>query len=155
MYPKLNLPDSDVRVKDGQIWDRLRKKWYKSTPEEWVRQNFINYLIESKKYPEGRLVSEHLVKYNGMNKRCDIALFNQELKVDAIVECKAPKVELTQDTFYQIARYNKVLNASLLILTNGLHHYCAFVDLKKKELRFLTEIPDFQTLESMLRDNLS
>ncbi len=90
-----------------------------------------------------------------MNKRCDIALFNSELKVDVIVECKAPKVALTQDTFYQIARYNKVLMASLLILTNGLQHYCAFVDLKNKELKFLPEIPDFEELEKLLAANAS
>ena len=155
MYPELNLPENNVRLKDNKIWDRLRKKWYKSTPEEWVRQNFINYLIDVKSYPEGRLVSEHLVKYDGMNKRCDIALFNSDLKVDVIVECKAPKVDLTQDTFYQIARYNKVLLASLLILTNGLHHYCAFVDLKNKELKFLPEIPSFKELQKLLASNAS
>ncbi|MFT4599854.1 MAG: hypothetical protein ACI857_000021 [Arenicella sp.] len=155
MYQELNLPKSEVRLKEDKIWDRLRKKWYKSTPEEWVRQNFINYLIESKLFPEGRLVSEHLVKYNGMNKRCDIALFGKDLKVKVIVECKAPKVKLTQDTFYQIARYNKVLMASLLILTNGIQHYCAFIDLKNKEIKFLPEIPDFEELEKLLSQNAS
>ena len=150
MYPKLNLPESEVRLKEDKIWDRLRKKWYKLTPEEWVRQHFINYLVDSKKFPEGRLVSEHLVKYNGMNKRCDIALFSDEMKVDVVVECKAPHIELTENTFYQVARYNKVLGASLLILTNGIAHYCAFVDLKNKELKFLAEIPEFNKLQELI-----
>jgi hypothetical protein len=150
MYPKLNLPASEVRLKEDKIWDRLRKKWYKITPEEWVRQHFINYLVDTQKYPEGRLVSEYLVKYNGMNKRCDIALFSDELKVEVIIECKAPHIELTADTFYQVARYNKVLSASLLILTNGIAHYCAFVDLKNKELKYLAEIPDYKKLQALL-----
>ncbi|MEO9531295.1 MAG: type I restriction enzyme HsdR N-terminal domain-containing protein [Crocinitomicaceae bacterium] len=150
MYPKLNLPESEVRLKEDKIWDRLRKKWYKLTPEEWVRQHFINYLVDSKNFPEGRLVSEHLVKYNGMNKRCDIALFSDEMQVDVVVECKAPHIELTENTFYQVARYNKVLEASLLILTNGIAHYCAFVDLKNKELKFLAEIPEFKKLQELI-----
>ena len=150
MYPQLNLPPSEVRLKEDQIWDRLRKKWYKITPEEWVRQHFINYLTDTKKYPEGRMVSEHLVKYNGMNKRCDIALFDENLSVTVVVECKAPHIEMNENTFYQVARYNKVLGASLLILTNGIAHYCAFVDLKKKELKFLQEIPNFEELEELL-----
>lgn len=147
MQPKLNLPKAEIKVKDDQIWCRLRKKYYKNTPEEWVRQHFIHYLIDHKNFAEGRLVCEHLVVYNGMNKRCDIAVFDEHLKVQLIVECKAPKVALTEDTFYQIARYNKVLNASYLILTNGLEHYCAYIDSEANEMKYLKEIPDYTDLK--------
>ena len=147
MLPKLNLPDANIKLKEDRIWCRLRKKYYKNTPEEWVRQNFIHYLIDHKQYPEGRLVSEHLVVYNGMNKRCDIALFDEQFDVQLIVECKAPKIKITEDTFYQVARYNKVLKATFLILTNGLEHYCAFIDLQGNEMKYLKEIPTYEQLK--------
>ena len=150
MYPALNLPAADLKMKDDTIWDELRKKYYKCTPEEWVRQNFIQYLIHHKNYPKGRLVSEYTVDYNGMKKRCDIALFNDRLGVDVIVECKAPDIKLNEDTFYQIAKYTSVLQAPILILTNGVNHYCAFVDLAKTELRFLKEIPNQEELIQLL-----
>ena len=137
-------------IQDDKIWDPLRKKYYKLTPEEWVRQNFIQYLILDKQYPTGRMVSEHTVDYNGMKKRCDIAIYNDELDVDMIVECKAPDVALTEDTFYQIAKYTNVLQATLLILTNGLQHYCAFMDRANKEMKFLKKIPSHEELREMI-----
>lgn len=150
MFPKLNLPEYEIKIKDDQIWDPLRKKHLKITPEEWVRQNFIQYLIQDKEYSAGRMVSEHTVVYNGMQKRCDIAIFNQEMSVDIIVECKAPDVNLTEDTFYQIAKYAHVLQAPILILTNGINHYCAFVDVSNNELRFLKKIPSQKELADMI-----
>ena len=150
MYSALNLPELDVKLKGDQIWDPLRKKYLKCTPEEWVRQHFLQYLVQYKNYPIGRMVSEHTVNYSGMNKRCDLALFNKELSVDVIVECKAPDIKLTEDTFYQIAKYTSTLQAPFLILTNGLEHYCAFVDVHNKEMRFLKEIPDYNMMQQML-----
>ncbi|MEX1002744.1 MAG: type I restriction enzyme HsdR N-terminal domain-containing protein [Crocinitomicaceae bacterium] len=149
MYAALNLPEITVKMRGTEIWDPLRKKYYRCTPEEWVRQHFLLYLVQHKNYPMGRMVSEHTVNYNGMKKRCDLALFNEHLSVDLIVECKAPEVKITQDTFYQIAKYTSVLQAPFLVLTNGLEHYCAFVDVKNKALRFLKEIPDFKELNEM------
>lgn len=153
MYPALNLPVTELKLKGDTIWDELRKKYYKCTPEEWVRQNFIHYLIQHKNYPKGRMVSEYMVEYNGMKKRCDIALFNKQLGVDVIVECKAPDINLNEDTFYQIAKYTSVLQAPILILTNGLKHFCAFVDVPKAELRFLKEIPNQEELIKLLETN--
>ena len=150
VYPKLNLPEYEIRIEDDKIWDPLRKKYLKLTPEEWVRQHFIQYLIQDKQYPAGRIVSEHTVDYSGQKKRCDIAIYSEALDVDMIVECKAPKVELTEDTFYQVAKYTKVLQASLLILTNGIQHYCAFMDKQKKEIKFLKKIPSHDELREML-----
>lgn len=148
MHPALNLPTADIRFKDEQIWDRLRKKYLKDTPEEWVRQNFIAYLIDHLGYSEGLMASEYKVEYNEMHKRCDIVALDKHSKTLLIVECKAPKVPLTEDTFYQIARYNHILNAPLLILTNGMQHYCALI--REKKLQYLEAIPNRKELENLL-----
>ena len=147
MHPKLNLPSFNIRTQDQQIWDRLRKKYVPNDPEEWVRQNFIYYLIEHLGYPEGLMASEYTVNYNKMKKRCDIVVMNRELQAVVIVECKAPHIRLTEDTFYQIARYNHVLKAPLLILTNGLQHFCALVK-TDGTISYLQEIPNKKALES-------
>jgi type I site-specific restriction endonuclease len=150
MQTQLNLPSYNLKTNETHIWDKLRKKFVLNTPEEWVRQNFIEYLISDKKYPQGRMVSEYLVKYNGMNKRCDIALFDETLKAQVIIECKAPKINLSESTFYQIAKYASVLKAPLLILTNGLEHYCAKIDNQTGEIKYLRQIPSFQELQQLL-----
>lgn len=144
MYPALNLPKADLRLKDNLIWDILRKKYVNHTPEEWVRQHFIHYLTSGLNYPIGLMASEKLVKYNKMSKRCDIVAFSNTLDTLMIVECKAPKIKLTEDTFYQIAKYNFTLRAPLLILTNGLQHIVAHIDIKKNEIKYLDKIPTFK-----------
>lgn len=144
MFPELNLPKANLKLKDNLIWDVLRKKHVQNTPEEWVRQHFIHYLINDLSYPIGLMASERLVKYNNMSKRCDIVAFSNELKTLMIVECKAPKIKLTEDVFYQIAKYNFTLKAPLLILTNGLQHIAAKIDLEKNQIEYLKKIPDFQ-----------
>jgi hypothetical protein len=137
----LNLPPANLKIKDTQIWDRLRKKYVPLTPEEWVRQHLIAYLVDHLGYPEGRMASEYVVNYNGMKKRCDIVCFDAQLSPFLVVECKAPAVVVTEDTFYQAARYFASLKTSMLVLTNGLQHYCACMDAQLKELRYLPEIP--------------
>lgn len=150
MIPQLNLPAADLKLKDDQIWDQLRKKYLKLTPEEWVRQHFISYLISEKKYPAGRMVSEFKVVYNGMNKRCDIAIFDQYNQTEVIVECKAPHIKITEDTFYQIAKYAHVLKAPLLILTNGIEHYSALIDSKDGSVTYLETIPTQEELRLII-----
>jgi hypothetical protein len=147
MHPVLNLPQAHLKIKENQIWDILRRDYVRLTPEEWVRQNFIHYLINHLHYPTGRMVSEYQVKYNGMNKRCDIAVFDTLAKTEMIVECKAPHISINEDTFYQIAKYTHSLGAKYLILTNGLEHYCAFIDTSNNQLTYLTEIPDYKALK--------
>jgi len=139
-YPMLNLPKADLKLLDNQIWDVLRQKYVLHTPEEWVRQHFIHYLM-ALGYSKNLMASEKLVKYNNMSKRCDIVAFNNKNETLLIVECKAPHIKLTQDTFYQIAKYNSVLNAKYLILTNGIQHIIAFVDKQNNEISFLKDIP--------------
>lgn len=143
MNPQLNLPQASLKTKSDQVWDRLRKKFVLLTPEEWVRQHFIAYLIDHLGYPEGLMASEYTLAYNGMKKRCDIVGFDSSLQPFFIVECKAPSVEISQDTFYQIARYASSLKAQMLVLTNGLNHYCARIDIKEDKLIYLKEIPSF------------
>ena len=142
--PELNLPKANLKLKDDLIWCVLRRKYIKNTPEEWVRQHFIHYLINELNYPVGLMASEKMVKYNGMSKRCDIVSFSNELKTIMIVECKAPKIKLTEDVFYQIAKYNFTLKAPLLILTNGLQHIVAHVDVENNEVKYLEELPVFK-----------
>lgn len=146
MKTQLNLPPFEIKLKGDLVWAILRKKWLKLTPEEWVRQHFINYLLNHKGFSSGRLVAEHEVKYNGMSKRCDIAYFNESFEVNVIVECKAPHIEITEDTFYQAARYSRTLGAKFLILTNGVNHYCAQINPSDGSVQYIPEIPEAKEL---------
>jgi len=151
-FPQLNLPKANIKLKGDSIWCILRKKYIKNTPEEWVRQHFIHYLISELNYPIGLMASEKIVKYNTMSKRCDIVSFNTELKTVMIVECKAPKVKLTEDVFYQVAKYNFTLKAPVLILTNGLQHIAAFVDVTNNEIKILDNLPTYDENIKLLRE---
>jgi hypothetical protein len=146
MHPALNLPPAKLKLKTNQVWDRLRKKYVLLTPEEWVRQHFISYLIDHLGYPEGRMASEYTVDYNGMKKRCDVVAFDERLRPVVIVECKAVSIEISENTFYQIARYASTLKAKLLILTNGLNHYCAKIDVTENKLIYLETIPNYSEI---------
>lgn len=124
----LNLPAFEYKVKKEQdkvyIYDGIRRKYLLLTPEEWVRQHFVHYLIRDLKYPRGLLTTESGLKYNRLQRRTDIVVFDRQAKPHMIVECKAPSVTINQQVFNQIAVYNKVLNAKLLVVSNGLLHYC-------------------------------
>ena len=145
----LNLPTYPFRIKKiGEkkytIFDELRKKEIILTPEEWVRQHFIRFLIHEKKYPKSLIAIEKEIKVNQLKKRFDILIFNKKGEHDVIVECKAPNVKITQAVFDQIARYNLKLNANYLVVTNGLEHYFCKMDFKNKQYIFLKELPDYQ-----------
>lgn len=144
---KLNLPDFNFKIKNSEnkmlIFDNLRKKYLVLTPEEWVRQHFVHYLISEKKYPISLIAIEKQLTLNTRKKRTDILVFNQIGTPELIVECKAPSVKITQDTFDQIARYNLKLNANYLIVTNGLTHFYCKMDFKNKTYIFLKDIPAY------------
>lgn len=144
---KLNLPDFNFKIKNSEnkmlIFDNLRKKYLVLTPEEWVRQHFVHYLISEKKYPISLIAIEKQLTLNTRKKRTDILVFNQLGTPELIVECKAPSVKITQDTFDQIARYNLKLNANYLIVTNGLSHFYCKMDFKNKTYIFLKDIPAY------------
>jgi type I site-specific restriction endonuclease len=143
--PILCLPIYELKLKTVEekthIFDVVRKKYLLLTPEEWVRQNFINYLNKEKNYPLGLMGVEQMVKYNSLKTRADIVLYNTEGKANIIVECKSPEVKITQDAFNQIAKYNSQLKVKYLIVTNGMKHYCCKMDYETNEITFLEEIP--------------
>ncbi|QTE22965.1 type I restriction enzyme HsdR N-terminal domain-containing protein [Polaribacter cellanae] len=144
---KLNLPNYKFRLKSNEnntlIFDNLRKKYMVLTPEEWVRQHFVQFLIDKKKYPISLIALEKQLIINNRKKRTDILVFNKEGYHDIIVECKAPSIKITQATFDQIARYNLKLKANYLIVTNGLEHFYCKMDFENETYIFLKEIPDY------------
>lgn len=142
MYPELNLPQATLRIENGKVWDILRKKNLKVTPEEWVRQHFIHFLIDHRQFPAGLMISEYKVDYAGKAVRADIVVFNNDHKTQVIIECKAPKIKLTENTFYQVAKYARVLNPKMVILTNGLMHICAYI-LENGDIQYLKGIPNY------------
>jgi hypothetical protein len=143
----LNLPIYKFRIKSNEnklfIFDILRKKYVSLTPEEWVRQHFVHYLIEEKNYPISLIGVEKKLTINGLTKRTDILVFNTYGEPHIIVECKAPTIKINQATFDQIARYNLKLQANYLIVTNGLDHFYCTMDFKNEHYQFLKDIPNF------------
>jgi len=144
---QLNLPTYKFRIKSTknkyEIFDIIRKKYVILTPEEWVRQHIIHYLIEEKKYPVSLIGVEKKLTINNLTKRTDILIFNNKGLPHIIVECKAPSVQITQGSFDQIARYNLKLKANLLIVSNGLQHYVSKMDFENEKYIFLENIPDY------------
>ncbi|HNS30782.1 MAG TPA: type I restriction enzyme HsdR N-terminal domain-containing protein, partial [Tenuifilaceae bacterium] len=132
MDTELNLPPFEalIKEKEGQsvIFDTIRRKYVALTPEEWVRQHFINFLIAYKGFPKGLMAVEQKVTINGMPQRVDIVAYNRKGKPILVVECKAPDVKLTQATIGQAARYNLQLQAGYLIITNGKKHFCCRIN---------------------------
>ncbi len=146
----LNLPQTDLKVitRDGHyyVFDILRRRYVKVTPEEWVRQHFIHFLIEHKGYPATQLGNEISLTLGTTSKRCDSVLYDQQAHARMIIEYKAPNITLTQKVFDQISRYNIVLHVDYLIVSNGLTHYCCRMDYARGTYTFLPEIPDFDEL---------
>lgn len=141
----LNLPKTNLKViKQGDrydIFDVLRKRYIRLTPEEWVRQHFVHFLIEHKGFPAARMANEITVTLNQTTKRCDTVCYDENAAPLVIIEYKAPHIPLNQQTLDQISRYNMVLRVPYLILSNGLQHVCIRVDYEKGEYRFLDDIP--------------
>ena len=142
---KLNFNEYSFRFKNSEnkvsIFDEIRKKFMLLTPEEWVRQHVVKFLIIEKNIPKSYINVEKVVKINGMKKRYDVVVFNKDGSIFLLVECKAPEITINQATFDQIARYNLILNASYLMVTNGLNHYFCSINFKEKKYHFLNEIP--------------
>lgn len=141
----LNLPQFPYKVRmDGQskeIFDGIRRKYVALTPEEWVRQHFINYLTQEMKYPGSLISIEKGLKVNTLQKRTDIVVHTREGKPWMIVECKAPEIEINEETLYQAGRYNLKLQVDYLVLTNGLDHFC--LKIGKEELVFENGLPEY------------
>ncbi len=146
----LNLPPYPFRIADqnGQLslFDEIRKRHIVITPEEWVRQHFVQYLIRQKHYPKTLIKLEGGHKLNGMAKRSDIVVFNPGGEKILLVECKAPSVPIDQKTFDQVARYNMVHKVKLLAVSNGLQHYYCRIDFEKRGYQFIEELPDYKDI---------
>jgi hypothetical protein len=145
----LNLPSVTLKIRTqaqkDYVFDLLRKQYVRLTPEEWVRQHFVHYLIVCKNYPEGLLANEVCITLGNVNRRCDTVLYDAFLQPRMIIENKAPAVPVTQKTFDQIVRYNSALKVPWLIVSNGLQHYCCHIPADGKAV-FLQEIPDYQSV---------
>ena len=145
---KLNFPTYTFRFKNSEnkrlIFDQIRKKFIVFQPEEWVRQNCIQFLIQEKKYPVSLINVEKELKLNNLKKRYDIVVFNSDGTIHLIVECKSHKININQSTFDQIARYNMALKASYLMVTNGINHYYCQMDFEEERYQFLKDIPEYK-----------
>ena len=149
----LNLPPFDKKViKKGEkpfIFDVIRRQYVALTPEEWVRQHFVHYLIGHKGFPQSLMANEVQLKLNGMSRRCDTVVYDRTLHPRVIIEYKAPSVNITQQVFDQICRYNMVLQVDYLIVSNGLAHYCCKVDNLNRTYTFLQEIPQYSQVTAL------
>lgn len=148
MYQELNFPKFEYRFKSTEnkvsIFDVIRKKFIILQPEEWVRQHCVHYLITNKNYPISLINIEKELTINGLKKRYDIVIFNPDGSIYLIVECKSFNIKIDQTTFDQIARYNLVLNATYLMVTNGLNHYYCEMDMNNEKYSFLQDIPQYK-----------
>ena len=144
---QLNFPpiDAQIRVQNGKqfIYDIIRKKYIALTPEEWVRQHLVHFLINERQCPKGLIAVERGLKHNGLQRRFDVVVYSRNLTPWLIVECKAPQVVITQQTFDQIARYNMSLQVPYLLVTNGLQHFCCEIDYLQRSFSYLQDVPSF------------
>ena len=149
MY-ELNLPKYCIKIKNDKghqsIFDVLRRKYVALTPEEWVRQHFVHFLIEHKGYPKALMANEIQLAIGNKKLRCDSVLYDRTLKPRMIIEYKAPTVSITQKVFDQITIYNMLLHVDYLVVSNGIKHYCCRMDYANQKYLFLEDIPDYQNL---------
>lgn len=147
---ELNLPKAEFRItKNGDktlIFDALRKKYVALTPEEWVRQNFVSFLVNHKGFLSGLMNNEVSLTQNGIKRRCDTLVSDKYGNPLVIVEYKAPDINITQKVFDQIVRYNYVFRAKYLIVSNGLNHYCCRINYDEGNYTFMKEIPFYDDL---------
>ena len=147
---QLNLPIYEAKIKKiggmVKIFDSQRRKFVALTPEEWVRQNFVHYLLEHKHYSPAFLANEVAVTLNGMSRRCDSVLYGHDMRPLMILEFKAPQVAITQKVFDQICRYNMVMHVKYLIVSNGITHYCIRMNDDYDGYTFMEDIPEYENL---------
>lgn len=153
MFKALSLPKASLKLTriDGKIfvWCIIRKKSLLLTPEEWVRQHIIHFLINDKQTPPGLIAAEMTIEVNQLNRRCDVVVFGNDGIPKLIIECKAPEINLSEKTFYQIAQYNFKLNVDYLMLTNGLEHIVCKIDRVSNELKYLDILPEWGYLNKV------
>ena len=147
---RLNLPTYEIKIAQRGnkqlIFDFLRRKYVALTPEEWVRQHFVHYLIEHKGYPAGLIGNEIELNVGEKRLRCDTILYNKVAQPQMIIEYKAPQIKLQQKTFDQISAYNLLLKVDYLIVSNGMQHICCRMDYENQKYCCLEDIPNYQEL---------
>lgn len=147
---EINLPPYETKFREQggkrQIFDVLRRKYVALTPEEWVRQHVVHYLLDYKGYPKGLLANEVELVIGEKKLRCDTLLYNRALQPQMIIEYKSPEIDLTQRVFDQITAYNFLLHVDYLIVSNGRQHYCCRMDYERQSYQFLKEIPRYEDL---------
>ena len=147
---RLNLPPYDVRLggtkEHPTIFDVLRRRYVALTPEEWVRQHFVHFLIAHKDYQQTLLANEVRLQVGEKRLRADTVVYDTALKPRMIIEYKAPHIALTQRVFDQITVYNMLLHVDFLIVTNGQEHYCCRMDYEHERYDFLEGIPEYGAL---------
>lgn len=140
-FPK-EQPKIRQRLGTNEIFDIIRKKWLVLTPEEWVRQNILQFLLLKKDYPASLIAIEKEIKLGELKKRCDIVVYNRNSKPWMIIECKEMNVSLSQKTIDQISRYHITLPAKFLIISNG--SYCFGFEKKEDQFIQINDFPDFE-----------
>jgi hypothetical protein len=148
--PNLNLPDYkfELKRKENKLYIKclVRNRLFVLTPEEWVRQNFIAYLISDKNVPQSLIAVEKQINVNGLAKRFDILVYNTKGNPNVLIECKSYTVKVNQEVFNQVSVYNMALKVPYLIVTNGVNHYIARVSFLEKQVTFLKDIPSYNDL---------
>jgi type I site-specific restriction endonuclease len=143
----LNLPVAELRIRNKnekqEVFDFVRKKFVALTPEEWVRQHFVHYLIQQRDVPASLIAVEASLHYHRLKKRSDIVVYGKDGKPCLIVECKAPEVQVTQAVFDQVAMYNMTLKVPYLAVSNGLVHFACKIDHSTRKILFLKEVPKY------------
>lgn len=152
-FPKLSFPEYSFKVQNGslpaqtsKIFDIVRKKYVVLTPEEWVRQHLLHFLVNEKKFPSSLLSVEKKLLVNNLEKRTDVVAYTSNLKPLMIAECKAPAIKISQDTFDQAARYNMTIGAAYFLITNGLEIMFCRIDHTTNSYEFFPEVPDYKSL---------
>lgn len=149
---KLNLPPVSLKLREEEgilkVFDPIRNKYVAFTPEENVRRHFTAWLTDSLHYPATLMANEVTISFNGMNRRCDTVVYNRDMTPMVIVEYKAPDVTVTQAVFDQIVRYNMILRARYLIVSNGIRHYCCVMDYEKGTYHFIPKVPDYMEIKN-------
>jgi hypothetical protein len=150
MIQPLNLPKAPLKLSRNEgvvfVWCEIRNKKLKLTPEEWVRQHVIHFLITFKNVPKGVIASEQTIQVNGLTRRCDLVVYNSHGKPILLIECKATDVALNEKVLHQIAQYNFNLNVDYLLLTNGIQQYNCFINRSKNTIDYLENLPNWNEL---------
>jgi type I site-specific restriction endonuclease len=152
--PVLNFPGYDLKIvtdsiprQSLKIFDIIRKKYVSLTPEEWVRQHLVHFLVKERKFPLTLLSVEKKILVNRLSRRADIVAYSNSLKPILIAECKSPDVAISQKTFDQAARYNMALGVSFFLFSNGMETICCSIDHENKSYHFLKQIPAYDEIK--------